>query len=140
MLDLAELRNIRNIAKRPRVVSLISSEIRKLEKVIFLTVYLPSFVTFFAVYLFDMILLTWNFNGFVLLSMDWYCDVWLLSAYSWKSSGVFAFRSIFLCLTEPMFYFKGLLPICKSIFCGDWDTRLCLIWLFFVVIFFFLSL
>ncbi|KAG5562089.1 hypothetical protein RHGRI_004962 [Rhododendron griersonianum] len=32
MLDLAELRNIRNIAKRPRVVSLISSEIRKLEK------------------------------------------------------------------------------------------------------------
>ncbi|KAI8568405.1 hypothetical protein RHMOL_Rhmol02G0196600 [Rhododendron molle] len=37
MLDLAELRNIRNIAKRPRVVSLISSEIRKLEKVICLT-------------------------------------------------------------------------------------------------------
>ncbi|XP_058201317.1 uncharacterized protein LOC131316063 isoform X2 [Rhododendron vialii] len=37
MLDLAELRNIRNIAERPRVVSLISSEIRKLEKVIFLT-------------------------------------------------------------------------------------------------------
>ncbi|XP_058201318.1 uncharacterized protein LOC131316063 isoform X3 [Rhododendron vialii] len=32
MLDLAELRNIRNIAERPRVVSLISSEIRKLEK------------------------------------------------------------------------------------------------------------
>ncbi|KAF7151389.1 hypothetical protein RHSIM_Rhsim02G0158200 [Rhododendron simsii] len=32
MLDLAELRNIRDTAKRPRVVSLISSEIRKLEK------------------------------------------------------------------------------------------------------------
>lgn len=32
MLDLAELRSIQSIAKRPRVVSLISSEIRKLEK------------------------------------------------------------------------------------------------------------
>jgi calcyclin binding protein len=32
VLDLAELRSIQSIAKRPRVVSLISSEIRKLEK------------------------------------------------------------------------------------------------------------
>ncbi|KNA09424.1 hypothetical protein SOVF_153690 [Spinacia oleracea] len=31
-LDLEELRNLQNIAKRPRVVSLISSEIRNLEK------------------------------------------------------------------------------------------------------------
>ncbi|XP_010274827.1 PREDICTED: calcyclin-binding protein-like [Nelumbo nucifera] len=31
-LDLAELRHLQNIAKRPRIVSLLSSEIRKLEK------------------------------------------------------------------------------------------------------------
>lgn len=35
-LDLDELRHLQSIAKRPRVVSLISSEIRNLEKVFFL--------------------------------------------------------------------------------------------------------
>lgn len=35
-LDLEELRHLQSIAKRPRIVSLISSEIRNLEKVFFL--------------------------------------------------------------------------------------------------------
>ena len=37
VLDLVELRHLESIAKRPRVVSLISSEIRNLEKVLFLS-------------------------------------------------------------------------------------------------------
>lgn len=39
-LDLEELRHIQSIAKRPRILNLISSEISNLEKVSFLKSYL----------------------------------------------------------------------------------------------------
>lgn len=51
-LDLEELRHLQSIAKRPRVVSLISSEIRTLEKVNFditIIIRLYDFVNFYSV-------------------------------------------------------------------------------------------
>lgn len=47
-LDLEELRHLQSIAKRPRIVSLISTEIHNLEKV-------PSFSLFFSAFIFGLV-------------------------------------------------------------------------------------
>lgn len=54
-LDLEELKHLQNIAKRPRVVSLISSEIRNLEKVFSTITFslLVSLLLFLCLLLFD---------------------------------------------------------------------------------------
>lgn len=53
-LDLEELRQLRSIAKRPRIVSLINSEIHTLEKVGF--PFLIFFLNLFAFLLFSLFL------------------------------------------------------------------------------------
>lgn len=90
-LDLEELRHLHTIAKRPRVVSLISSEIRSLEKVLLCFLLFISITFCLSNYLIDMkkflshavynlvygrnmnVDLIHCFNRFILLSVLGFC-------------------------------------------------------------------